>query len=177
MHISNSLSFRFEVLVLFVDDFSYHTWVFPMKNKSEVSNHFHVLYIHIERLCIARVRYIQSVGGVEFVSNQFGTYLSFASITHQKPCPHTLSQNSLVERNIRHLVEKMRTFLIHAHIPPQFWFEALLTTTYIHHESSPCVGIELLNLVKMLVQINPRQHLHARLRLPLSSHQYDKSCQ
>ncbi|KAJ9548745.1 hypothetical protein OSB04_021288 [Centaurea solstitialis] len=48
-------------------------------------------------------------------------------------CPQTSSQNGRCERMIRRLNDILRSLLIHAHLPPSFWVEALHTATYLHN--------------------------------------------
>lgn len=88
----------------------------------------------IEKLCNCRVRFLQFDGGGEYVSIHFQPYLSTNGITHRRSCPYTPSQNGLSECKICHLVETMRTLLLHAHMPPKFWPDALLTAAYINKQ-------------------------------------------
>ncbi|KAI3669791.1 hypothetical protein L6452_41198 [Arctium lappa] len=48
-------------------------------------------------------------------------------------CPQTSSQNGRDERMIRRLNDIIRALLIHAHLPPTFWVEALHTAAYLHN--------------------------------------------
>lgn len=107
----------FKYFILFVDDFLRFTWIFRMTDKSKVPTHFHNLRLHIEKLCNCRVCCIQIDCHGEYVSMRFHLYLSSNGITHRKSCPHTPSENGLAERKIRHLVEIMRTLLLHVHMP------------------------------------------------------------
>lgn len=80
---SNILSiFGFKNFALFVDDFSRYTWVFPIKNKLEVSFHFHNLRLCIEKLCNAHIHCLQIDKGSEYMSNCFRSYLSSHGIFH-----------------------------------------------------------------------------------------------
>lgn len=85
-----------------------------MRKKSKVPIHFHNLYLHIGKLCNVTIHYLQFDGGSEYTSNRFQSYLSSSEISHRKSCPHASYQNDLEERKIQHLVETMRTLLIHA---------------------------------------------------------------
>ena len=71
------------------------------------------------------------MGGGEYTSNVFQSFLVDKWITHQISCPHTLEQNGLAERKHRHIVETSFTLLQNASLPASFWSFACQTAIYL----------------------------------------------
>ena len=61
--------------VTFIDDCSRHTWIFPMRQKSEVFTHFQNLKREVEKTTSRRVRCLWSDRGKEYFSDAFTAYL------------------------------------------------------------------------------------------------------
>ncbi|KAL6311472.1 hypothetical protein AAG906_012053 [Vitis piasezkii] len=93
----------FRYFVTFVDDFSRMTWIYFMKNRSEVFSHFCAFSAEIK---------------TQYVSNSFQNYMSHNGILHQTSCVDTPSQNGVAERKNRHLLET-------------FWADAVSTACFL----------------------------------------------
>ena len=73
-------------------DFSRHTWIYPMRNKSEVFGHFQKFKSEVEKAIGQHVRCLRSDGGKEYFSDDFTAYLrrkefsenSLAATLHNK---------------------------------------------------------------------------------------------
>ncbi|PKU84173.1 Retrovirus-related Pol polyprotein from transposon TNT 1-94 [Dendrobium catenatum] len=117
--------------VIFVDDYSRFTWLFPMFHKSEVYNIFVAFKTQIENLTSRKIKSIRTDGGGEYMSNKFTQFLQTNGITHQISCPHTPEQNGVAERKYRHIIETTRTILHRASLPYKFWPDAVLTSVYL----------------------------------------------
>ena len=96
--------FGFQYYVIFVDNFSKYTWLFPIKNKSYVFN----IFIEFHKLCAERqfsqkLCAFQSDWGGEFQS--LNKYLKDHGIHHRVSCPYTPEQNGIVERQHIHIIE------------------------------------------------------------------------
>ncbi|KAL0430459.1 UNVERIFIED_CONTAM: Retrovirus-related Pol polyprotein from transposon TNT 1-94 [Sesamum radiatum] len=50
---------------------------------------------------------------------------------HQKTCAYTPQQNSVVERNHKHLLQVTRSLMLQSKLPKTFWGESILAATYI----------------------------------------------
>lgn len=57
----------------------------------------------------------------EYLPESFQTYMTQHGILHQISCVDTPSQNMVVERNNRHLLETARALLFQMHVPKRFW--------------------------------------------------------
>ena len=61
--------------VTFIDDFSINTWIYPMKQKSEVFGNFQKFKAEVEKATGRHVRFLRSDGGKEYFSDEFTAYL------------------------------------------------------------------------------------------------------
>lgn len=80
---------------------------------------------------------MQSDNGREFDSHAIRLLLSDHGVAFRLLCPHTSQQNGKVEQILRTLNDCVRTLLIHAAAPLEFWAEALATATYLVNRR-PC---------------------------------------
>ncbi|KAK9912822.1 hypothetical protein M0R45_036662 [Rubus argutus] len=121
----------FRYFVLFIDDCTRFTWIFPMKNKSEVFQYFQYLCALIQNQFSTSVKTLRSDGGGEYMSLKFKEFLNLKGIIHQVSCPHSPKQNGVSERKNRHLRETTVTLLQNASLPPLFWYHACAISTYL----------------------------------------------
>lgn len=65
----NSIS-GFRYYVLFTDDYSRYSWIYPMKRKSEVVfYHFQTFVAMTKNIFNTNIKFLQSDGGTEYVNN------------------------------------------------------------------------------------------------------------
>lgn len=119
--------------VVFTDDFSRHTTVYPMKTKSEVLQKFHEYRCMSEKLHNKRIKTLRSDNGGEFKSNDFNMYLVRHGIQRQLTVPESPQQNGVSERRNQTLVNITRCLLIESGASPEFWAEAVCTASYLHN--------------------------------------------
>lgn len=98
--------------MLFIDDFSRFTWIYPRQYKSEVFSKFLVFKAYVENLFNTTLKVFRTDGGGEYNSKVFSYYLTQHGIVHQSCCPYTPSQNGVAERKHRHLVETAIALLL-----------------------------------------------------------------
>lgn len=113
--------------VVFVDDFSRFSWLYPLKKKSEFFTTFLKFQSLVENQFSRKIKIFQSDGGGEFQSAKFIEHLEQCGIQRQVSCPSTPEQNGVAERKHRHIVETGLTMLFHATLPRFLWVEAFLT--------------------------------------------------
>jgi hypothetical protein len=116
---------------IFVDDFSRYSWLFPLKQKSDIFECFIKFKCLIENLLSCKIKQFQTDGGGEYTSHLFKQYLSKHGIHHRITCPHTSQQNGIAERKHRHVIETGLALLAQSHLPPKYWVEACLTAVYL----------------------------------------------
>jgi histone deacetylase 1/2 len=115
--------------VSFIDDFSKFTWIYLLKKKSDVFQHFHDFQNHVERLFDKKIITMQTDWGGEY--QKLNSFFQRVGITHHVSCPHAHQQNGSAERKHRHIVEVGLSLLAQASMPLKFWDEAFLTATYL----------------------------------------------
>lgn len=117
--------------MIFFDDFTRYTWLFPSYAKSDVLNVFHTFKLQIENLFSLKIKTFRSDGGGEFMSNQFQRLLQTNGIVHQISYAYTPEQNGCAERKHRNIVETGLALLFKAHMPAKFWVDAFLNVVYL----------------------------------------------
>ncbi|PKU82566.1 Retrovirus-related Pol polyprotein from transposon TNT 1-94 [Dendrobium catenatum] len=139
--------------VIFIDDFSRFTWLFPLRQKSEVFETFVSFKNQVEKYTAHTIKTIRTDGGTEFLNNNFNQFLVAQGIRHQVSCPYTPEQNGVAERKHRHVIETARTLLKTASVPFKHWPEAVITSVYLINRlpstlTSPLTPFELLHRTK-----------------------------
>ncbi|KAJ9541133.1 hypothetical protein OSB04_027639 [Centaurea solstitialis] len=113
-------NYGYKYYMVLIDNFSQYVWIYPLKYKSETFSTF------------AKFHKLETPRG-EFDNNNFKTFAQTHGLIMRFSCPQTSPQNGKAERMIRRLNDIIRSVLIHAHMPPTFWVEALHTATYLHN--------------------------------------------
>ena len=121
--------FGYSYYVIFVDDYSKYTWLFPMKNKSDVFSIFCDFHVKAERQFSTKLQSLQSDWGGEYQA--LTTYLNNHGIIHRISCPYTPEQNGTSEIKHRHLIETALSLLQTASSPKKLWDEVVCTSTYL----------------------------------------------
>ena len=122
--------------VTFIDDFSRHTWIYPMRKKSEVFGHFQRFKAEVKKTTGRHVRCLRSNEGKEYFSDEFTAYLHKEGIRREFSCRHTPQQNSILERKNWHIIEVARAMMNEKNLPKWYWAEAVNTTVYLNGTTS-----------------------------------------
>lgn len=122
-------------LLTFTDDFSRKTYGYFLTHKSEVLSKFKCFKATVEKQTGCLIKCLRSDGGGEYCSNEFSRYLEGEGIIHQITAPYSPSQNGVSERLNRTLLEKARCMLYEAHLPKEYWAEAVSTAIYLKNRS------------------------------------------
>ena len=117
--------------VTFIDDHTRITWVFLMKEKSEVAQLFQYFHNMVKTQFQACIQVLRTDNGREYYNSELGSYLQKHGIVHQSSCVNTPQQNGVAERKNRHLLEVARSLMIATNVPHHFWGDAVLTATYL----------------------------------------------
>ncbi|GMJ02182.1 hypothetical protein HRI_003887400 [Hibiscus trionum] len=121
--------------VVFVDDFSRMTWVYFVKEKSEVFSIFRKFKSSIEKQSGNAVKVLRTDRGGEFMSREFDSFCEEMGIHRQLTASYTPQQNGVAERKNRSLVEMAKSMLKAKCLPKSFWAEAIHTATYVLNRS------------------------------------------
>jgi transposase InsO family protein len=117
--------------VLFVDDYSRFTWLYPILNKSDVYQSFVKFKLLAENLFSTKIQKFQSDNGGEYSSILFKQFLAQHGILHRLTFPHTSQQNGIDERKHRHVMEMRLTLLAQSGLSPKYWVDAFLTAIFL----------------------------------------------
>jgi hypothetical protein len=117
--------------IIFIDDFSHHTWIYFMKHHSETlsiyTNFSAMIRTHFDTSI--RVFHMNSAG--EYLSDALRQVLPEQSTLSQFSCLGAHAQNGVAERKDRHLLETARALMIASSVPPHFWAGVISTVTYL----------------------------------------------
>ena len=113
--------------VTFIDNYSRHTFVYFMKNKSEVLEKFKEFNNYAVNATGKPIKILRSDNGGEYSSKEFESFLKKNGIVHQLSVPYNPAQNGVAERMNRTIMESTRSMLSHAQMPNEFWAEAVIT--------------------------------------------------
>ncbi|KAI5342103.1 hypothetical protein L3X38_009978 [Prunus dulcis] len=79
----------FKWFMTFIDDCTRMTWVFPLKQKSEVTAKFKLFYQYVATQFDRKITTLRSDNGGEYVNHDLHTFLSQHGIVHQTTCAYT----------------------------------------------------------------------------------------
>jgi transposase InsO family protein len=91
--------------VIFIDDHSRFSWLFPLRHKSEVLSCFIKFKSLVENFFSCKIKQLQTDNGGEYVSAAFKNFTNTNGILHRLTCPYTSEQNGISERKHRHITE------------------------------------------------------------------------
>lgn len=127
---TNSLS-GFRYFVTFVDDCSRATWVYMLKNKSDVFATFKSFHSMVLTQFNTKLQILWFNNGGKYLYREFSSFLDTSGITHQTTCPGTPKQNGIVELKNKHLLEIARALMFTIDVRRTFWSEAIQTAAYL----------------------------------------------
>ena len=104
---------------MFAYDYSRTTWLYLMKNRSELFSHFCAFCAEIKTQFHTHVQNLRG-DAKEYMFEQFQSFMLQNGILHQTDYVDTLFQNGVVERKNRHLLEIARALLFQMHVPKHF---------------------------------------------------------
>ncbi|KAJ9542902.1 LOW QUALITY PROTEIN: hypothetical protein OSB04_029408 [Centaurea solstitialis] len=110
----------FRYFVTFVDDYSRVTWLYLMKNQSEVFNHLCSFHSKIKTQFQTSIKTLRSDNAKEYLSQSVQSYMLQQGIIHESSCVDTPAQNGVAERKNHHLLEVARALLFQISVPKSF---------------------------------------------------------
>jgi histone deacetylase 1/2 len=121
----------YQYYLIILDDYTHYSWSFPLRQKSDTSSTLHRFFTYVRTQFHVTIQCLQCDNGGEFLTTSLRTLFSELGVSFRLSCPHTSPQNGKAERLIRSTNDIMCTILLHAHMPTQFWVEALHTSTHL----------------------------------------------
>ncbi|KAG7599135.1 GAG-pre-integrase domain [Arabidopsis suecica] len=132
----------FRYFLTIVDDCSRVTWVYLLKNKSDVLQVFPTYVNMVETQFQRKIKGVRSDNAPEL---NFTSFYQSKGIVPYHSCPETPQQNSVVERKHQHLLNVARSLFFQSQIPLPYWGDCILTAVHlinrtpapILHDKSP----------------------------------------
>jgi transposase InsO family protein len=103
--------------VSFIDDHTRKVWVYFMKHKHEVFQHFLNFKAMVEKEKGVSMKCLRFDGGGKYFSNEFSEYLKEHGIQRKYSCSYSSQQNGVDERKNRHIVEITHAMLNEKNLP------------------------------------------------------------
>ncbi|KAL0403671.1 UNVERIFIED_CONTAM: Retrovirus-related Pol polyprotein from transposon TNT 1-94 [Sesamum radiatum] len=97
--------------ILFIDDYSRMTWVYFMREKSEVFKIFKKFKNLVEKQSGQRIKVLRSDRGKEYNNSEFDKFCEEEGIDHQTTVSYNPQQNGVSERKNRTIMEMARSML------------------------------------------------------------------
>ncbi|KAM6588273.1 hypothetical protein CsatA_010878 [Cannabis sativa] len=119
----------FKYYIIFIDDFTKYTWIFPLKVKSDTTHVFQYFNNYVERQFGVKIKSLQADWGGEF--RPLKPILAQLGVIFRHPCPHTHQQQGRAERKHRHVTEIGLTLLAQANMPLKHWWDSFVSATYL----------------------------------------------
>ena len=126
---------RSRYYLTFIDDCTRYTWVYFLRNKSEVVQKFKEFEAFVTNQSGRKIKRLRSDNGGEYVNHEMKALLKEKGIRHELTVPHTPQQNGVAERKNRSLMDCARSMLNHAELPKKLWAEAVSTAAYIQNRA------------------------------------------
>ncbi|CAN0840831.1 Retrovirus-related Pol polyprotein from transposon TNT 1-94 [Linum grandiflorum] len=121
----------YRYFALFIDHATRYSWVFFLKQKSDLKN-IALEFIQMVRTQFGKtVKIIRLDSGGEFNSTSLLDFYKKNGILSQQSCPGVSQQNGIVERKHRHVLDLTRALLVHSKVPPGFWVEVVHSVIYL----------------------------------------------
>jgi transposase InsO family protein len=117
--------------VTFIDDATRKTWVYCIRQKSDVFDTFKKWKALVENETGKNLKCLRSDNGGEYCSKEFDDYYSYHGIRREKTVPRTPQENGVSERMNRTIMERARSMRLHAGFPLQFWADVVDTVVYL----------------------------------------------
>jgi transposase InsO family protein len=117
--------------VTFIDDATRKTWVYCIRQKSDVFDTFKKWKALVENETGKSLKCLRLDNGGEYCNKEFDYYCSYHGIHREKTVPRTPQENGVSERMNRTIMERARSMRLHASLPLQFWADAVDTVVYL----------------------------------------------
>ena len=121
--------------ITFTDDYTHYTYVYMMKNKSEVIDKLREYVEMAENFTGQCVKRIRSDNEQDYVSEEFKAFFKRQGILKDDTIPYTPQQNGVAGRMNRTIMETVHSLIHSAGLPLSFWAEAVNTTVYLRNRS------------------------------------------
>lgn len=123
-------------ILLFKDGFSSYRVVYFLKHKSDTLDCFKNYSNLVKNKFEKNIKVLHIDNGSEYCNTDFKNYLSDMGIELETTAPYTPQQNGRSERELRTIMESVRSMLYAKKLPQYLWAEAVNTAVYILNRST-----------------------------------------
>jgi transposase InsO family protein len=116
--------------LVIVDDYSRFTWVYFLRDKSNVFETFKSFAILAQNQFDFDIKKVRSDNGSEFKNGRIDEYCDDKGIKHEFSSKYTPKQNGIIERKNRTLIDMARSMLVEYNVPDSYWVEAINTACH-----------------------------------------------
>eukprot|EP00253_Pinus_taeda_P015702 PITA_15702 len=120
-----------QYFLTFIDDFTRKTWVYFLKNKSEVFEKFRNFKALVENQSGLHIKVLRTNIGGEYISKEFLRFCRENGIHKQFTARYTPQQNGVAEMKNKTIMDMSRSMLKAKHLPNDYWAEAVNCAAYI----------------------------------------------
>ena len=106
--------------VVFIDDYSHYSWIFPMKSRSEILPIYNNFAKMVETQFSKHIKTFHSDNALEYTQYAFQALLHSYGTVHHLTCLGTSQQNGRVERKLRHILDTVCALLLSIKVPASF---------------------------------------------------------
>ncbi|KAK2992531.1 hypothetical protein RJ640_002425 [Escallonia rubra] len=107
--------------ILFIDDYTRMTWVYFIRQKSEVFGVFRKFKCLVEKQSGCLIKVLRSDRGNEYTSNEFHKFCEDEGVERQLTVGYTPQQKGVSERKNQTVMEMAKSMLHDKGIPRLFW--------------------------------------------------------
>src|SRR5579859_5027981 len=123
--------------VLFTDDYTRMTRIYPLKKKSSASvlEKFKEFKAEVETQKTGKlIKRLRTDGGGEY-EKWMGIHLKGSGIIHETTAPYSPDQNGVAERANRTIMERVKAIIAEFKIDKRLWMELVETVVYLKNRS------------------------------------------
>jgi hypothetical protein len=122
--------------LLFTDDFTRMTHIYPLKKKSsaDVLEKFREYKPEVEKQTGMVIKRLRTDGGGEY-EKWMGIHLKGSGIIHETTAPYSPDQNGVAERANRTIMERVKSIIAEAKLDKRLWMEIADTVVYLKNRS------------------------------------------
>jgi transposase InsO family protein len=117
--------------VTFIDDHSRLTWVYVLKDRSQLFSVFQSFYAEISNQFNVKLLAFRTDNAREYLDSAFQQFLESRGIIHQTSCVRTPQQNGIAKRKNGPILAIARALMLQMNVPKLFWADAVLTAAYL----------------------------------------------
>ena len=122
--------------VLFIDDYTRMTNIYPLKGKTtvEVVERFKEYKAEVETQTGKQIKRLRTDGGGEY-QGSVRAYLKRSGIIHETTAPYSPEQNGVAERANRTIMERVKSIIAEYKLDKRLWMEIAGTVVYLKNRS------------------------------------------